>query len=211
MRDKFLSVSEENLRSKSKVIYAGIDTSVFYYKSESLACTKLNLVSASRITIEKGYKEKFHLVSRLLRKNSDIIWHVCGDGDYLAELKQLVCEAGIEKNVIFYGVCTRVELNEIYSICDIYLLLSRYDEALPLCYLEAQLAGLYSIGYNKGGVVETISEASSGVLVDSPEDVDSIIDRYVTNRENFPSKELISSSAKKFDMNFTLNKLMDLL
>ncbi|MEZ8576345.1 glycosyltransferase family 4 protein [Vibrio splendidus] len=208
IKDKFLKYTSLPISEKSKIIYAGVNASLFDIGERNINNSLyFNVVSASRITLMKGYKEKFNVMNSAIGKNPSIRWIICGDGDYIDKLKSMVANSSIKDNVIFKGSCSRSQLNKIYSESDLYLLLSRYDEALPLSYIEAQLSGLYTIGYNKGGVIETIREGYTGSLINSYQEACDIILRFANDKDLLPNSREIRKDALRFDMNETLKEL----
>lgn len=210
MRQKFLSCVSDGYTNKSEVLYMGVDPNTFYLKDRSEDDNLINIVSSSRIIEMKGYPELSEVMEKVLLKYNNVRWHVCGDGEYLFELKNKVLSSSISKNVIFHGSCSRDKLNDIYSKCSIYILLSRYDEALPLSYIEAQMSGLFSIGYNKGGVVETISN-DTGVLINDINDLYCFFESINNGEVKLPDRKTISNIATdKFDMNKTLMRIKDI-
>lgn len=199
------------IERKSQIIRTGSDMSVFFLQDYAENNKTFNIVSASRITLMKGYLEKLNIIKKLVDKNVDVIWHVCGDGDYLEELKRISADTGLSKNIIFYGACSKKELNDIYAKCQVYLLLSRYDEALPLTYIESQLSGLFSIGYNKGGVIETIVSSETGKLVNDVSECYSTLLAMANKVDTLiANKQLIAKSASVLDITTTLSRLNDL-
>lgn len=208
MNKKFLSYSGiKYLENKTEIILAGIDCTVF--KKEVLPKKNkktFKLVSASRIVKEKGYFEKLEIFQNLILSGLKLQWIICGDGNDLDELKYAVKEKKLDDFIVFKGICTRKELNTIYNEANLFWLLSRYDEALPLVYIEAQMSGIPAIGWNKGGTIDTIKNSVSGYLVNDIDDcIDKITKIYYQNLM-LNEKEILQF-ASDFDMNKTLDKL----
>lgn len=210
MKNKFIENTDSNFDIKAKVFYAGVDTKVFFNTDSKPLTDKISVVSASRITEMKGYKELFFAMEQSMIANQNIYWNVCGDGDFLPTLKRLVEQSTIGNRITFHGACDRNQLNKIYSENDIYVLLSKYDEALPLSYVEAQLSGLYSIGFNKGGVVETIQNETTGSLINSENELVELFAKIVSGEKKLPSRKSIAKNALVFDMDVTMTELSEL-
>ncbi|QBH28373.1 glycosyltransferase family 4 protein [Vibrio vulnificus] len=210
MKNKFIKNTDDNFESKSKVFYAGVDTKVFFNIDSKHSRDRISVVSASRITEMKGYKDLFFAMEQSMNANANIYWSICGDGDFLPKLKLLVERSGISNRITFHGPCDRNQLNKIYSENDIYVLLSKYDEALPLSYVEAQLSGLYSIGFNKGGVIETIQHEKTGSLINSEDELVELFAKIVSGEKRLPSRRSIAKNALVFDMDVTMKELSEL-
>ena len=211
MKNKFIENTSPHFISKSGVFNTGIDKTVFFNKGKNFCVDKLSVVSASRITEMKGYKELFFSMKRVMESQPNIIWNVCGDGDFLPQLRELARKSSIKNRVIFHGACERNKLNRIYASNDIYVLLSKYDEALPLSYVEAQLSGLYAIGLNKGGVVETIQNNKTGSLIESPDDLSDLLKDISLGLKVLPSRESIAKDALVFDMDTRMDDLSEFI
>lgn len=54
-------------------------------------------------------------------KTYDIYLHIVGDGPELSKYKENVAKNHLEKKIIFYGLKTGEQLDEIYNLCDIAL------------------------------------------------------------------------------------------
>lgn len=48
-----------------------------------------------------------------------MVFHIVGDGPVLSEYKDIVQKRGLSECVVFYGVKTGDELNQIYDLCDL--------------------------------------------------------------------------------------------
>lgn len=207
MKSKFKRELKSDLKRHVDVIYAGLYTDEFSVeKSNSDTFT---LVSASRVIKEKGYFEKLAIFEKLL-ETINIKWIICGDGADKGLLEERAKEKGIDDRIEFMGYCSRDSLKTIYGEADFFWLLSNYDEALPLCYIEAQLCGLPAIGRNVGGTKETIIHGTNGYLVNNNTDCENIIKDYVVNDYRF-EKEQVRNSALYFDINKNLVKLVNKL
>lgn len=208
MKNKFLNgCNISGLESRTDIILAGVDSSIFKkIEVEKKYKSTFNLVSASRVVREKGYFEKLDIFQTLVTSGLNIHWVICGDGDDLPELKEEVKKRNLNDYISFKGYCTREELNTTYNQSDLFWLLSNYDEALPLVYVEAQMSGIPAIGWNRGGTRDTIDNTLSGFLVrDSHDCINKITGIY--RKEYTLNQSEILAYASNFDMHHTLNKL----
>lgn len=166
----------------SAVAYAGINQDVFYeVESEvreilSIPENAPLIVSVSRVIDMKGYPEMYQLFHRLHQTGKGFHWLIIGDGDYLGELRECVITDGIGQHVHILGSMPQSELRKYYSAANVFLLLSKFEEAYGLVYLEAAATGTPSIALRKGGVCEAILEAKTGFVVDSVEECFSLLD-----------------------------------
>lgn len=166
----------------STVVYAGINQEVFYEvesdvrQSLSIPNNAPLIVSVSRVIDMKGYPEMYELFHRLHRTGKGYHWMIIGDGDYLDELRHRLITDGMGQYVHILGSMPQAELRKYYSAADVFLLLSKFEEAYGLVYLEAAATGTPSIALRKGGVSEAILEGKSGFVVDTVEECFSLLD-----------------------------------
>lgn len=210
MKNKFISCAGVKLCRDIDVVYAGLDTDKFKISNASInKSSDFVLVSASRVIREKGYFEKLEIFKRL-KEHYNVHWIICGDGKDLNQLKESVESYGLRDAVTFKGFCNRDLLKKVYAEADLFWLLSNYDEALPLCYIEAQLCGVPTIGRNIGGTKEAILDNINGFLVDNEELCYRTISTYIDSDKRL-ERSSVRDSALYFDIDATLSKLENFL
>jgi len=178
MRRKFLENTASNLlNNKIETIYYGVDEQLFFYdrcvdvRKEMALGDSFVFLTVSRIEKKKGFDKKLKVFCEALRKKSNIIWLIVGDGSYLSEFYKKVIDSEAVNNVIFIGRVPRDRLRYYYSAADVFWLLSEFEESFGLVYIEAQLCGLPSIGYDRYGVSEAISQNDGGMLIKNAEEL----------------------------------------
>lgn len=177
IKDWLLCIDGFNLEAQVSVLKNQVDTSLFHPVLDIPDEFKLYLdgevfVSASRLVSGKGY-------SRMLKIFSDInssskgkyFWVIAGDGDYRSQFESEVIACGLQGNVIFLGAVDRSYLRFYYSQADLFWLLSEYEEACPLVYLEAAACGAPVMGNDLGGVKEVIEHDVNGYVTKTNVDV----------------------------------------
>ncbi len=87
---------------------------------------------------------------------------VLGDGPLLPELQRKCSELGFGEVVRWYGF--RDDARELLQGLDLFVSTSDV-EAMPYCVLEAMSAGLPVLGARIPGLIETVADHASGVLV----------------------------------------------
>lgn len=119
------------------------------------------LVLPGRITRLKGHEDFLKLISALRQTNPQIHGVIVGDTHprkraYLDELRQLVQQLGLARDVTFVG--HRSDLREVLAVCDVTFSLSTSPESFGLTSLEALALGRPVVGYDHGGVGELLCE-----------------------------------------------------
>lgn len=124
---RFNSIARENVREKLKII------------------EKTVIGSVSDFSYQKNPEFIFELVKEF-KNNNKYLFLFVGNRQEKCPLKELVDIDESIKNVIFAGAVTNVQ--DYLSAMDIFILPSRF-EGLPMCALEAQVSGLYTMISNK--------------------------------------------------------------
>jgi glycosyltransferase involved in cell wall biosynthesis len=99
---------------------------------------KFIILTVGRLDRFKGHKLVINALNYL---PDDIIYLIVGGGKEEKILKDLVKENKVERRVIFTGRVPESELVDFYNICDVFVLISKFDknegEGLPLTPIEA--------------------------------------------------------------------------
>ena len=179
--DRILTVSKETMKyvlklgadkSKTSVIYNGVDTNRFHSVKKGESRKKLGLpkerriiFSVRRLVYKNGVDtliESAHLVAR---DNPDVLFVVVGKGPSRKLIEDRIKELGIENNIKLTGFVQDELLPVYYDAADYFVLPSASGEGLPLVLFEAMACGLPVIATTVGGTPEIINHLKNGVLV----------------------------------------------
>jgi len=120
-----------------------------------------------------GMAKVLHCIPKLLPIIPSLKIILVGDGDGLSQLKQIVNELGLDKNVIFTGKVKNV--SEILKIIDVALIPWEKDEMtltiLPIKLFEYMKAKKPVVGPNFGEIKSAIEAGKFGILYDSMNDL----------------------------------------
>lgn len=89
-----------------------------------------------------------------------------GDEHFEADMRALAAELGVGPDVRFVGALGREVLAELFAAASLTLMPS-FSETFGLVALESAASGSPVIGYRGDGLVESIDDGFSGVLIDS--------------------------------------------
>lgn len=208
INNKFINLNlGPYIAEKMRWQYIGVDVDRFSSlsaKSGRISSNGITLVTASRLIWEKGFRSKIGIFTELIDRGESFRWIIVGDGPNRQEIEDSLRQ--YEDHVEFVGAKDHQSLTRIYSDADIFWLLSDYDEALPLSYLEAQACGLPCIGRCRGGVKETIS-SKTGYLVSSDDECLRILSNWTETFRDFCGESIRSSVKEKFDKNLNMDGL----
>lgn len=100
------------------------------------------IASIGRLERYKGHQHVIAALPALLRSHPGAHLWIAGDGPYEAELRRLVAELELERNVTIHGVPpqARAEMAARVAACDLVVLMSEF-ETHPVAALEAVALG----------------------------------------------------------------------
>lgn len=191
-------------REKLHVIYDGIDLEKWrsdfkpsagwlkkWQQEFPTAIGKKVLVLPGRLTRLKGHADFLHALAQLPSDTVGVLAGHCAPEHYpyRESLMNLAAELGISDRVLYVGA--RGDLQEIYSISSIVYSLSQKPESFGLTTVEALASGRPVIGYDHGGVSETMGKIFPEGLVPVG-DIDAVVrtSRGILTSNARPSNEI---------------------
>lgn len=130
----------------------------------------IRLISIGRLIPLKGQRYGIAVIKMLIDAGYKVRYTIVGEGASYESLKRLVQECHLEEFVTFKGEQTQIEIKQLLSIHDIFLMTSTEDdkgvrEAFGVVSLEAQSMGLPVIGFESGGFPDTLIDQETGFIV----------------------------------------------
>jgi phosphatidylinositol alpha-1,6-mannosyltransferase len=182
-----------------RVVHPGCDVDRFkrtFVNEETRARLTLGrpgariLLTVGNLVERKGHDMVIRALSRLRAGRPDVIYVIAGDGPHRAALEQLAVSMGVADRVIFLGRVPASDLPLLYSMADIFLMVSRERlencdlEGFGIVFIEAAACGAPVIGGRSGGIEDAVLDNVTGLLVDplSIEDVAESIDRLLSDK-----------------------------
>ena len=89
-----------------------------------------------------------------------------GDAGYLASLRELSVQLGVGDDVRFAGALSRERLADLFAAASVTILPS-HSETFGLVALESAASGTPIVGSRNTGLVESVAEGESGLLIDT--------------------------------------------
>ena len=167
------------------------------------------LLFTGRITPEKGVKELVESLKNISNQNYKLL--ILGSAlnelktktKYQEEIENIV--QTISSKVIFTGFIKYEEINKFYSIADIAVLPSIWDDPAPLTVIESLVSGLPIITTNSGGIPEYATNGSA-IIIERNKDLVENLSKSINLLLNDEAKlKEMSISAKKVSKDLTLN------
>jgi glycosyltransferase involved in cell wall biosynthesis len=135
-------------------------------KALNLLTGQVAIVFIGRLDMQKGLDILVSALQHLPATVYPWVLWVVGDGPQDTELHSQVMQAGLEKNVRFFGY--HADVRPYLAAADIFVLPSRYD-TMPLALLEAFAVGLPCVVSAVGDLAEVVQDEVNGLVV-FPED-----------------------------------------
>ncbi|MCQ8894115.1 MAG: glycosyltransferase family 4 protein [Methanolinea sp.] len=139
---------------------------------EKIPIEKGFLLCVGRLTWEKGFQYVIRAMVKVKEKAPYTTLHICGNGPYEENLKELVHELSLDDSVFFHGHLDSLNLKEFYKKSNIIIFPSLCLEICGLVNLEALSYGKPLIISNVSGVEELFQGKKVGFFVD-PKDCES--------------------------------------
>lgn len=152
----------------ARVIYSGVDTSVFFMKPEIFLHAPLRIIIPGRIEPKKGIIDSVSLLSLLLQSNIQASLTIIGpvaSRTYLNEINQKISQQNLERFVKFLPMVDHLRLSEFYRGSDICFFPSYQLTGLSRIPFEAMASGCLVITYGNEGSSEVILSGETGYII----------------------------------------------
>ncbi len=163
-------------------VFNGIDTDQFFpnvcyrnliKKQYNIDNGDRLILSAARLTSEKGVQYTIQALPALLEKHHNLKLLVVGDGPYMNDLRKLVEKLRLESKVIFTGFVPLEKLPQFFNACDIFVNSTIRENGYDLTILEAMACEKPVVVSKLGSVLTVIKNEENGLLV-PPKDINSL-------------------------------------
>lgn len=200
------------LKEKIVLSYHGLDFNKIPAKKEKI---KRRIVTAGRLTHQKGFDDVLKAFSQVLSNWSDACLVILGDGPERKKLEALAHSLGISHAVDFRGFVTHDEIFEEMARTEVFLFMSKaIEERLPNVVKEAMACHCLCVVSRTPGIEELVTDKVHGYIVQQG-DVDSVVKQV---RQAFSHPEEMSHMTEiayqhlktNFDINYIMINLREL-
>lgn len=170
---------------KLRVVYSGADTDIFRpawtpegYKDKIALKARYKLqdhkviLFVGRFSPKKGVHVLLDAVKKVMLRRSDTALMIIGSKWYGSNetddyTKELRTKAGqLPGPVVFTGFLPPDQVCRHYSMADVFVCASQWNEPLARVHFEAMAAGLPIITTNRGGNAEVVRDFGNGIVID---------------------------------------------
>jgi phosphatidylinositol alpha-1,6-mannosyltransferase len=162
------------------------------------------LITVSRFDKRKNHEKVIMSLRNLKQIYSDIIYICVGYGDEEANIKKLVEELDLEKQVIFFKNISNKLKNSLIAKSNVFVMPSiiykKSVEGFGIAYVEAAQYGIPSIGGKDGGASDAINHEKTGLICDGNnlDEVYSTINSMLENKKYLEYGKAAKENSVKF-------------
>ena len=185
---------------KSIVIYPAVDVNRFKFISQGdyyLSYARLDKL------------KRIPLILEAFEKMPDKKLVICSAGPLSGFVKEQIKKRNLS-NIIFEGLVTDERLNELAGNCfaGIYI---PVNEDFGITQIEIMSAGKPIIGVKEGGLLETVIDGETGVLINTPPKTEDLINavKNLTPEKALAMKDACIAQANKFNSQIFFDKIED--
>lgn len=123
-------------KSKSTVIYNGIETPTLEKRLSNYESSKLTIVNVARVEDQKNPYLFIKIAEEVIKINKDIVFIYIGDGKLRMEINNYINKNNLSENILFVGKKNKAEVYQFLNEATLYFSSSLY-EGLPYSVIEA--------------------------------------------------------------------------
>jgi len=181
-------------KNRIKILPNGVDVQRFYpienmsnYRRKWRIAPEIPVIlTLARVVERKGHEAVIRALPEILEAIPNAIYFIAGPWRQWVyeELQQLIRNLNLENNVYFSGHIDDHEINSIYNMADVYIMVSKSlkdeedIEGFGITFLEANACEKPVIGSYAGGIPEAVVHGETGFLV-QPDNIDEIAARVI--------------------------------
>jgi len=143
---------------KIDVVHNGVEMNNYENKFFKIKQHDKVVLFLGRVTLQKGPEYFLYAAKQVLDHRKDVKFVMAGGGDMLPKMIELAANLGIAKNVLFTGVVKGDQVDELYSMADLYVMPS-VSEPFGITPLESLSNGTPVMISKQSGVSEVLTHA----------------------------------------------------
>jgi glycogen synthase len=128
--------------------------------------SKTHILFVGRLGYLKGIENLIETFARFLKLNDSFILDIIGEGEQEKNLKAIVTELDLDKNVIFHGYQDKKYIKKI-SKDSLFSVVPSIEEPFGMVALESMSYGVPVIASNVGGLKEIVKHGVNGLLFEA--------------------------------------------
>ena len=185
------------------------------FLNKHIKSTTFDIVFCGRLVSWKGPDKAIEIIKKLIDSGYfDIVLHLIGSGEMETELKKMILDLNLEKNVILYGALSQEDVFKIMAKSDVFLLpgisdkTTKRSEAQGLVLQEAQFFGLPVITSDVGGVKYGMQSGIRGFLIEHENDANTFVEKISLLYNDKSLKESIGKAGNNYALKTFESKIL---
>jgi glycosyltransferase involved in cell wall biosynthesis len=193
-----------------KIIPNVVNTNTFrpLSRRKMMDTTIVNFVAVTGNTWHKNTDGIIRAFDSFITKGINAWLHIAGPN--INDLKTIVTDLGIEKNVHFYGAVSNEEIAMIIQRSDAMLFFTRY-ETFGCVMAEALCCGIPVIASRLPVLEENLIEKKNGLFVDpeNEKDLEEKMNWFMQNRDAFDTVSIAAEASEKYNYHIVALQFLD--
>ena len=175
------------------------------------------LITVSRLDKRKNHEKVIMALRNLKEIYPNIIYTCIGLGEEEENIKKLVKELSLEKQVLFLKDISQNLKNALIAKSNLFVMPSiiykKSDERFGIAYIEAAQFGVPSIGGKDGGASDAIDHKKTGLIIDGNnlDDIYSSINELLINKKYLEYGKVAKNNSKNFHWDKIIEKYKTIL
>ncbi|HOA79885.1 MAG TPA: glycosyltransferase [Defluviitaleaceae bacterium] len=191
-------------KNKIPIIYNGIEILNYKPKQSYEFSDCIRIINVARFFPQKNHESLIFGFYEALKKRSNLILDLVGDGPLYNRCCQIVKELNIGDKVNFWGV--RDDVPRLLYNSDIFILPSLY-EGMPMTVAEAMCVGMPILCTNVGGISSMVINGYSALYIEN--DPNNICNSILHICENDFFREKIGKNALSDSLKFSSSSMAE--
>jgi len=172
-------------------------------QSLGLAPTSQAVLSLGALTWEKDPLAQVRIAAGVLRRSSEAVFLIAGDGPLHADMAREAANLGLESRILQLG--NRPDPGDLLSASDLMLMTSR-TEGVPAAAIEAAMAGIPVVAYATGGIAEAVQDGATGLLA-PPGDAGALTDHILRLLHEDDARRRMGRAAVEWGRRFEIGSV----
>lgn len=158
------------------------------------------LLTLARLEKRKGHLEIIDSIHKLVPEFPNIQYIIAGSGPELINLKKVVKEKNLKKNIIFVGKVNDYQKKYLFQKTQLMIMptldetQNKSIEGFGIVYIEAAFFAIPSIASNVGGTPEAVIDNSTGKIINGIGDLFTTIRELLLNQNKI---KVLGQNAQK--------------
>lgn len=197
---------EEKDSWKNQENISVIPNPIPFFPEEISSVREKQVIAVGRLAFEKGFDSLIEAWKKVFRKHPDWKLRIFGSGNQKESLSKLIRDYALDSVIELKDPVKNIY--EQYLNSSMFVLPSRYLEALPMVLIEAMSCGLPLVAFDAPcGPKDVIKEGVNGFLVKTGH-IDLLSERIITLIESPDVRKTMGKAAGEMAHDYQVDKIM---